>query len=126
MAFYTPDQNDGNHVFVFGSNLAGRHGRGAAFTAKRFWGARNGVGEGIQGNAYGIPTKDRELRVLPLGEIRRSVKRFLEYAENNPQKTFLVTEIGCGLAGYSPRQIGPLFINPPGNCVLPASFKSGM
>jgi hypothetical protein len=123
MSFYKPEQNDGTCIFVFGSNLAGRHGRGAAFTAKKFWGAKNGVGEGLQGNAYGIPTKDRDLKVLSLSQIRKSVRRFVEFTYQHPNKTFLITAIGCGLAGYSPSQIAPMFHGLPGNCVLPREFR---
>lgn len=109
-------------VFVFGSNLAGRHGAGAALFARKNHGAIYGVGEGIQGNSYGIPTKDEHLNVLPLTEINRYVNKFLLFAMSNPQLEFEVTAIGCGLAGYLPRDIAPMFIDTPTNCTLPDSF----
>jgi len=119
---YTTDMNDGESVFVFGSNTAGRHGAGAALYAKKNWGAINGIGQGIQGMSYAIPTKGRNLEVLSLAEIEQSVKRFIEYASQNPQLLFLITPIGCGLAGYSPKDIAPMFKSTPLNCVLPDEF----
>lgn len=97
-----------NEVFVFGSNMAGRHGKGAALEAMKF-GAKYGKGEGIQGRSYAIPTKDRGLRTLPIYAIQHYVNQFILYAKANPSKTFLVVEIGCKLAGYTPGQIAPLF-----------------
>jgi hypothetical protein len=109
-------------VFVFGSNLAGRHGAGAALFARKHHGAIYGVGEGIQGNSYAIPTKDEYLNVLPLTEINKYVNKFLLFATSNPQLEFEVTAIGCGLAGYLPRDIAPMFMDAPTNCYLPISF----
>jgi hypothetical protein len=109
-------------VFVFGSNLAGRHGAGAALFARKHHGAIYGVGEGVQGNSYGIPTKDEHLNVLPLTEINRYVNKFLLFAVSNPQLEFEVTAIGCGLAGYLPRDVAPMFRDAPTNCTLPDSF----
>lgn len=98
----------GSEVFVFGSNLAGRHGAGAALQAKRF-GATYGRCHGLDGRVYGIPTKDENLNVLPLERIAKYVKNFIDDATAMDDKTFLVTAIGCGLAGYTPEQIAPLF-----------------
>lgn len=112
-----------NEIFVFGSNEAGRHGRGAAKFAKRF-GARNGVGIGLSGQTYAIPTKDHRIRTLPLGVIRQYVKDFLQLAAANSDVTFLVTEIGCGLAGYTPPDIAPMFAERTANVVLPQSFEN--
>ncbi len=98
-----PDQ-----IFVFGSNLSGVHGAGAARQALN-WGAIYRQPEGLQGRTYAIPTKDQRIQTLPLKNIEHHINTFLTYAENNPSKLFLVTEIGCGLAGYSPEQIAPLF-----------------
>ena len=103
-------------IFVFGSNLAGRHGAGAALFAKRHHGAINGQGEGMQGNSYGIPTKDEWLRTRGLVEIETSVMRFLECARKHPHLTFYVTPIGCGLAGYKREEIRPMFEAMPANC----------
>ena len=112
-----------NEVFVFGSNLAGRHGKGAALTAQRNFGARYGQGIGPMGQSYGIATKGWRMEVLPLPEIGQQVERFLRYARAHPDLKFFVTEIGCGLAGYQPRNIAPLFGSDiPANVVLPAAF----
>lgn len=124
MNWYTPDMNDGRSIFVFGSNRAGRHGKGAAAYAENHWGAIYGVGEGRQGQAYGIPTKDYVLATLPLDAIKQHVKTFLSYAQHNPSLRFLVTEIGCGLAGYLPNEIAPMFAAAPTNCVLTDNFRA--
>lgn len=118
LMIFTPDQNDGNHIFVFGSNLAGRHGKGAALTAVRHWGAKPGNGNGWTGQAYAIPTKDRQLKVLPLPAIKCFVDIFLEDARAFHYMTFLVTPIGCGLAGYKESDIRPMFDRAPPNCVF--------
>ncbi len=98
-----------NEVFVFGSNLSGRHGKGAAKTALS-WGAKWGQASGIQGKAYGIPTKDASIkRTLTVIEIKPFVDKFIDWARYHSGNIFLVTEIGCGLAGYSPKDIAPLF-----------------
>lgn len=110
-------------VFVFGSNEAGRHGAGAALAARKHHGAVYGVGRGRTGNAYAIPTKDARLRVRPLADIRRDVDAFLAYAAGRPDLRFQVTPIGCGLAGYRPDQIAPMFEGAPNNCDLPNGWK---
>lgn len=110
-------------IFVFGSNLAGRHGAGAALEARRKHGAVYGVAEGLMGNAYGIATKDRELRPRPLDAIRASVETFLAFARDTPELTYEVTRIGCGLAGYKDAEIGPMFASAPPNCVLPVNWE---
>ena len=109
-------------IFVFGSNLSGRHGRGAAYHAKLHHGARNRCGQGIQGTSYGIPTKNARIETLPLGHIRTYVNVFLGYATTHPELTFYVTRIGCGLAGYREAAIAPLFVCAPTNCVLPKGW----
>lgn len=114
-----------DEVFVFGSNHAGRHGKGAAKQAMLF-GAKNGQGEGPQGKTYGIPTKSSDLKVLKLSSIKRCIDDFMVYAKTNPDKKFLVTAIGCGLAGYTPREIAPLFkeASTLENVYLPKEFWS--
>jgi hypothetical protein len=124
---YTPNKIthlEPNEVFVFGSNEAGRHGQGAARDALKF-GAQYGIGYGISGQTFAIPTKDAELRVLPLFRIRQYVKAFLTYADFS-ESTFLVTPIGCGLAGYQPRDIAPFFRGAPANVIIPQSFAEAM
>lgn len=98
-----------NEVFVFGSNLSGLHGKGAAKTAMK-WGAKYRQGVGIQGSTYGIPTKGISvMNTLSLTTIQEYVDEFIEWAKYHRGNTFLVTEIGCGLAGYRPKDIAPLF-----------------
>jgi hypothetical protein len=109
-------------VFVFGSNLAGRHGKGAALHARKHHGAIYGQGAGLQGSSYAIPTKDAHLRTLPLDEIQRHIVDFKTFAAARSDLTFQVTPVGCGLAGYSPADIGPMFDDAPQNCILPDSF----
>ncbi len=112
-----------NEIFVYGDNLKHAHGKGAALTAVRKFGAVNGKGEHV-GKSYGIPTKDRNMKTLSLQQISLHINRFIKYASQNPQLKFLVTEVGCGLAGYNPKDIAPLFeeaVNI-GNIYLPASF----
>ena len=113
----------GNQIFVFGSNLAGIHGAGAAYAATK-WGAAYGKGEGHAGWTYAIPTKDRDISTLPPHEIRQYVTRFAKYAEAHPEMTFLVIEIGCGLAGLTPEQVAPMFAEAAklDNVHLPARF----
>lgn len=111
-----------NEIFVFGSNLGGRHGAGAARTAMLRFDAQWGVGVGRTGQCYAIPTKDRQIRTLPLDVIGEHVNVFIGFAQGRPDLRFLVTPIGCGLAGYHPRDIAPMFRGAPENVVLPASF----
>ena len=117
---YLPEK----HIFVFGSNLSGRHGKGAAKTALT-WGAKWGQGVGLQGRTYGIPTKNAAIRrTLSIAEIKRFVDEFIQFAKANPELTFLVTEIGCGLAGLKPKEVAPLFKEAVAvsNIYLPARF----
>jgi hypothetical protein len=110
-------------IFVFGSNLAGRHGAGSALEAKKNWGAITGVGHGRQGNSYAIPTKDEKLSTLPLDIIKFYVDRFQAYAYLHPNLEFHVVPIGCGLAGYTPKEIAPMFDCILDNVKLPKEFK---
>ena len=111
-------------VFVFGSNLAGRHGKGSALEASVHHGAIYGKGVGRQGNSYAIPTKGYNLEILHSTVIAWHVKDFLRYAEENWTDTFKVVAIGCGLAGYQPEIIGPMFKGAPKNVHLPLEFES--
>ena len=92
-------------IFVFGSNLAGRHGKGAALYAARKFGAVQGVGEGRTGDAYAIPTKGRNLEALPFEEIDAAIVRFLRHAAEHHDTMFLLTPIGTGLAGHSKKDV---------------------
>ena len=93
-----------NEVFVFGSNLAGMHGGGAARVARLRFGAIMGQGIGMQGQSYGIPTMQGGVDT-----IRPYVDELISYAKAHPEKHFLVTPIGCGIAGFEPEDIAPLF-----------------
>jgi hypothetical protein len=110
-------------IFVFGSNLAGRHGAGAALWARNHYGARYGQGEGLSGMSYALPTKDERISTLPLARIKKHVDRFLECARDRQDLTFRVTAIGCGLAGFQPEEIAPFFRDAPENCILPREFS---
>ena len=91
-------------IFVFGSNLAGMHGGGAARLASLKFGAVWGQGVGLQGERYAIPTMQGGVET-----IRPYVDEFIGFARQHPRMTFLVTEIGCGIAGFTPAEIAPLF-----------------
>lgn len=116
-------KSNSSKIFCFGSNLAGRHGKGAALWAMQNRGAKYGQGFGLQGNSFAIPTKDANIRTLPIDIIRQYVMLFLEEARSTPEMEYEVTPIGCGLAGYSPDQIAPMFKNSPPNVELPEVFK---
>lgn len=108
-----------NEIFVFGSNLDGLHGGGAARVAYQKFGAQWGKGVGIQGKSYGIPTMHGGVEV-----IKPYVEDFIEFALSHKEYTFLVTRIGCGIAGFSANEIAPLFakaINAE-NILLPMDF----
>lgn len=94
-----------NQIFVFGSNLAGRHGKGAALYAKQHFGAIYGAGFGPQGQCYAIPTKDKDIKTLPLSTIAEYLRKFQRYTLRHPELEFLLTPIGTGLAGYSIQQL---------------------
>ena len=110
-------------IFVFGSNLNGVHGKGAALHAVRKYGAVYGVYNGRQGNAYAIPTKSTPYKTLDLELIKCYVDKFISYATENPDELFFVTQIGCGLAGYTPKDIAPMFINSPKNCIFDIAWR---
>ena len=108
-----------NEIFVFGSNLQGMHGGGAARVARLRFGAILGQGVGLQGQSYAIPTMQGGVET-----IRPYVDDFIAYAQQHPDKQFLVTPIGCGIAGFEPEDIAPLFEGAKGvkNISLPESF----
>ena len=119
---FTPDKITSlqpNEVFVFGSNLAGMHGGGAARVARKFFGAVMGQGVGLQGQSYAIPTMQGGVET-----IRPYVDEFIAFAAAHPELKFYVTRIGCGIAGFTAEEIAPLFKNALGkpNIVLPQDF----
>lgn len=111
-----------NKIFVFGSNLRGVHGAGAAKFALENRGAVYGKGHGHYGNSYALPTKDRQIKTLPLTEIAVYAEVFKEYARENPDLQFQLTPVGCGLAGYKYTDIAPFFKDCPDNVEVPEEF----
>lgn len=134
---YTPQkitELSHNQIFVFGSNTEGRHGAGAAAAAMRF-GAIMGQPRGLQGQSFAIVTKDLSLgvRSIPVAVVQQEIRYFIDWAIAHPEKEFLVTEIGCGLAGYTVAEMASPFWEwfgrnltlLPGHIVLPKSFHVG-
>ena len=108
-----------DEVFVFGSNLAGMHGGGAAFAAWKKFGAVMGCGVGLRGQSYAIPTM-----LGGVETIEPYVSSFISFAKEHPELFFYVTRIGCGIAGFRDKDIAPLFAGAAGleNVCLPESF----
>jgi hypothetical protein len=100
-----------NEIFIFGSNKQGRHGKGAALTAKNKFGAIYGKPRGLQGNSYAIVTKELRNNYPPVDikEVKNEVDTFVQFVKDNQNLTFYVTEIGCNLANFTPEEIAPLF-----------------
>jgi hypothetical protein len=111
-----------NQIFVFGSNLAGRHGKGSALYARQHFGARYGIGIGPTGRCYAIPTKDQYLRTLPLDIIKQYIIQFIAYTKQHPELEFLLTPIGTGLAGYTVEQLENILPELPKNVIKTWSF----
>jgi len=112
MRKYTPENIvnlDENEIFVFGSNEAGIHGAGAARIAFLKFGAEMGLGNGLSGNSYAIPTKDRNVETLPLDKVKSYIDEFIGFVLNNQNLTFYLTKIGCGLAGFTIEGIKNIF-----------------
>lgn len=117
-------RSDGSRcIFVFGSNLQGIHGSGAARVALEKFGAVYGNGRGRMALCYALPTKSTPYKSLTLDEVRDEVDTFIEYAKSNPKEFFFVTRIGCVLAGFSDEQIAPLFVKAPLNCSFAKEWR---
>lgn len=110
-------------IFVFGSNLAGRHGKGAALWARQHRGAIYGQCCGLQGQSYGIPTKDYNIQTLPLEDIKPHVEGFVRFAKNHPELTFKLTAVGTGLANHKAKDIAPMFFCIPRNVFIPMVWQ---
>lgn len=108
-----------NEIFVFGSNLDGFHAGGAARIACNRFGAIWGQGVGLQGQSYAIPTMQGGVET-----IQPYVNEFIDFASQHPEYKFLVTRIGCGIAGFRAKEIAPLFKNALNmeNVILPEGF----
>lgn len=111
-----------NEVFVFGSNTAGRHGRGAALQAREVFGAVYGVGEGHTGRCYAFPTLDANLNKRSLTELTESVQKLYTACRENPEKIYLLTKVGCGIAAYPEETMRGLFVDHPANLILPIGW----
>jgi hypothetical protein len=112
-----------NEIFVFGSNQGGRHAGGAARLAKEKFGAEEGVGEGLTGQSYAFPTLTVDFEKVSKASLERSRDRFFAAARKHPDKIFLLTKVGCGIAGFAEDEIQPLFTNAPQNVVLPEDWR---
>lgn len=111
-----------NEIFIFGSNLNGNHAGGSARLAQDKFGAVSGTGEGLTGKCYAFPTLDRKMQKQSMVELRRSAKRLFEVAEKRSDKVFLLTKVGCGIAGFSEEEIKPLFKDAPKNIIKPIGW----
>lgn len=116
-------RKDDPRVFVFGSNLLGIHAGGAAAYAQRELGAKHGRGEGPMGRAYALPTCSRPGLPMSIESVGEAVENFIAYAILSPSTRFFVSEVGCGIAGFKPEQIAPLFADSPSNCDLPPGWR---
>ena len=112
-----------NQIFVFGSNLAGVHGAGAAKAAMQHYGAKYGVGIGMTGRSYALPTKDLNIETLPLKSIANQIQALKQVILVHRDKEFFITRVGCVLAGYSDEDIAPMFKGFPSNCDFPETWK---
>lgn len=110
-------------IFVFGSNLAGVHGAGAARFAFLHCGAKAGEGIGLHGDSYAIPTKNARLESLDLDIVDEYVIQFVHFAKHHPELEFKVTRIGCGLAGFKDEDIAPMFGDAPKNCLFDDAWR---
>ena len=111
-------------IFVFGSNLSGIHGAGAAKYAAKHYGAVYGVGEGMSGKSYALPTKGINISFMTLIEVKPHIQKFIKYAYDHPNDKFQLTQVGCGLGGFRKEEITPLFINASSNIYYDEAWKS--
>lgn len=112
-----------NEIFVFGSNKAGKHLGGSAKQAHEQFKAEWGVGDGLTGQSYAFPTLDENFNQLLFKVLRRNRDRLYKCCEQNKDKVFLLTKVGCGIAGYKEESIKNLFKNQPINLILPDDWK---
>ena len=112
-------------ILVFGSNLNGSHGGGSALQAKNDFGAVEGIGEGLTGQCYAFPTLDKKMKKVSKKALIASKELLYKCAEENPTKTFLVTKVGCGIAGFKEEDIKAIFKGEkPKNVILPAGWAT--
>lgn len=110
-------------IFVFGSNLAGVHGLGAARFALLHYRAKMKEGVGLFGDSYALPTKDCKIESLSLTRVLHFVDNFLDFAHQHPELEFKITRIGCGLAGFKDEEIAPMFREAGKNCLFDEAWK---
>jgi len=125
MTMNTPDNIttlEPNQYFVFGSNLAGHHAGGAARYAKEHFGAEDGVGEGLTGQCYAFPTLGKKLEQRNNEQLVMSARKLWKVARQNPDKVFLLTKVGCGIASYSEESMAMLFRGAPENIIKPKNW----
>jgi len=125
---FTPEQIthlDEYEIFVFGSNLKGDHAGGAAKLALDCFGAKKGVGEGIQGNSYAIPTLDKKMKKVTSEALANSLTAFADFATHYSSNKFYLTKIGCGIAGFNEVEVAKLVhaANLPENVIIPEDFQ---
>jgi hypothetical protein len=126
MTFKFHDENvipTGDWIYVFSSNLAGKHAKGKARIARVNFRAEFGIAEGRTANAYAIPTHDKHLAALSIDSIKAAIEAFLHYANENKKLNFFVTRIGCEDSPFGDEQMGQLFANATENCSLPLCWK---
>jgi len=113
-----------SEIFVFGSNLNGSHGGGAALQAEKEFGAEDGVGEGLTGKCYAFPTLNKEMQKLTVEELQEAKAKLYKCAGDNKDKQFLVTKVGCGIAGFTEDEMKEIFKGEkPSNIILPAGWS---
>lgn len=110
------DHLEDGQIFVAGTNIYGTHGGGAARYAVEHFGLQNGVAEGLSGDTYALPSMGT------LEEIKAAADRFIAFAADNPEKTFIMSRVGCGIAGHSDAEIAPMFADAPQNIIRPRGW----
>lgn len=126
---FTPEnisELEPNQVFVFGSNLAGEHVGGAAKVAREKFGAEWGVGEGMTGRCYAFPTLTEDLDQIPHWKLEKHIDNFFKTALDNPDKEFILTKVGCGIANYPEKYMKALFVDSPKNVIKPEGWHANM
>lgn len=121
----TPDKIEKlepDEIFVFGSNMAGNHAGGAALYAKEHFEAVEGMGEGITGQCYALPTLGKKLDQRNDEQLTMSIRKLWKFARENPDKVFLLTKVGCGIAGYEEEYMALKFRKCPHNIIKPRGW----
>lgn len=111
-----------NQIFIFGSNMLGHHYGGAAKQAYDHFGAQVGIGEGLTGQCYAFPTLDEDMKQVSSTILKAARRNLYKTAEINPDKEFLLTKVGCGIAGFNEAKMKKLFENAPKNIIKPEGW----